>query len=282
MNAGHTTKMNYIKDNSETEASTAKHEAAATSMTTCMASVQGLRLQVTADILEKKLQGLSGLSDKDRQDWVADIASYRDAAAKGQMMPAAVDPANPTRAMQRLSMDDQMAVNQQYSTASQALIAKCSAMAGDGKIEEHDYSKSGGLVDHSMSPANKNAQQQERKAASGKGIGGSTNLEYMRRTAGCEKSIKGHLAKLTADMLETKLKSASGVTPQKRQEWQADIAAWRAAEQAGLDQATPPDASNPYRWYDYVTNQERAQINQQHAAFSTKIMQDCAKGSAGL
>ncbi len=282
MNAGHTTKMNYVKDNSETQASAAKHEAAANSTQACLASVQGMRHRVTADILQKKLDALTKLSDQERTDWEADIASFRTAAEQNQIMPAAVDPANPTRGLQRLTMEDQVAINTEYAAASQALMAKCTAMAGDGKIEEHDYSKGGGLVDHSTSPANKQAKQQVRKAANGTGIGGSTNLEYMRRTAGCENPIKGHLAKVTADMLEAKLKKAGNLTPEQRSQWEADLASWRAAESAGLDQASPPDPSNPYRWQDYVTNQERQQINMQHASFTQQVMRECAKQDAGL
>ncbi len=283
MNAGHTTKMNYIQDNSATQASAAKSDATMSSMTQCISSVQGVRLQVTADRLQKKMEALPNLSAKDRKNWGADIASFRDAAQKGQVMPATVDPANPTRAMQRLTMDDQMAINQDYSTASQALMAKCTAMAGDGKIEERDPTKGGGLVDHSKSPSNPfAAKNAPRKAMSGKGIGGSTNLEYMRRTSGCADALKGHLAKLTADKLEAKFKAASGLSPQKRQEWEEDIAAWRVAERSGANSATPPDANNPYRWYDYLTNAERQQINTQHAAFNNKVIRECNSGDAGL
>ena len=44
-------------------------------------------------------------------------------------MPMSPDPKNPMRYMMRLGPDDQMAVNQEHATATQALMAKCSAVA---------------------------------------------------------------------------------------------------------------------------------------------------------
>jgi hypothetical protein len=90
------------------------------------------------------------------------------------------------------------------------------------------------------------------------------------------------LAQVTADTLEEKLNAAQGVSDQKRQEWEEDITAWREAAQAGKDSPNPPDPDNPYRWYDYVSNAERAAINRKHADFITKLMKQCAdKGKMG-
>lgn len=79
---------------------------------------------------------------------------------------------------------------------------------------------------------------------------GATRADYMERggVVACYDRVKGHMAKVTADTLEAKLKVASGLSPQQRQQWEEDVAAWRTAERIGADQAIPPDLDNPYRW----------------------------------
>ena len=106
---------------------------------------------------------------------------------------------------------------------------------------------------------------------------GATNLDYFERAGvtECFDPIKGHMAKVTADALEAKLKSAATLSPHQRKEWGEDIAAWRTAEQAGADEAIPPDLDNPYRWQDRLTKSERQQINQQYSAFVNKITTEC-------
>jgi hypothetical protein len=281
MNSGITRKMNYVQDNSATQESTARGAMAMSNLQSCMAQVQPLRWKLFADRLEPRWAAASG---KEKKELEEDLLVLRQAQNGGATaMPQSPDPKNPMRYMTRFSAQDQMAINQEYSTLSQQMIADCSAQADVTAKSPERQAKSGGLVDHSKSPSNPNAPKNKpRKAAVGTGIGGSTNLEYMRRTAGCENPIKGHLAKVTADTLEAKLKAAGNIPPQKRQEWEADIAAWRAAEQAGADKAMPVDPDNPFRWYDYVTSQERAKINQEHAAFSADVMRECAKQDAGL
>nr|MBP9855121.1 hypothetical protein [Candidatus Omnitrophota bacterium] len=246
----------------------------------CLKGVTTLRFKIMADIMEKKMNSLT-LTDKERADWEADIASIRELPETGAMMPKAVDPANPSRAMTRLTMDDQMTLNNEYSKQSQELMASCQTQESPRMGREP---KSGGLVDKSKSPANKKAKPTPKKqyADLNKGRGGSTNLLALRRDNGCFDQIKGHLAKVTADALESKLNNTKGVSDQKRKEWEEDITAWRAAEANGQDSPEPPDPDNPYRWYDYVSNSERAAINKQHADFNNKIIKECNDRPSGL
>jgi hypothetical protein len=87
--------------------------------------------------------------------------------------------------------------------------------------------------------------------------------------------MKGHMARVTADKLEAKLKTAAGLTPQQRKEWNDDIASWRAAEAAGAEQPVPPDPNNPYRWQTRLTRTERQEIQMNHSAFVNKIRDEC-------
>lgn len=247
----------------------------------CLKGVTALRFTIMADMMEKKMNAMN-ISGQERADWEADIASIRELPGSGQMMPKPVDPKNPARALTRLSTEEQMTLNTEYSKQSQDLMGKCQESA-PGRSTGRPI-KSGGLVDRSKSPANKNAPKPtpKKKHDLEKGRGGSTNLLAMRRDAGCADQLKGHLAKVTADTLQEKLNSAKGISAQKRKEWEEDIAAWRAAAEAGQNSAEPVDPNNPYRWYDYVSNAERAAINKKHLDFNNKIMKECNSKPSGL
>lgn len=242
----------------------------------CLKKLSNLRWKIMADMMESKMNRLNP-SGKEREAWEADIASIRDVAQTGAPAPTPADPSNPARYMLRLDSNEQVAMMQEYARQNEIESAKCTSMSA--RMEERDYTQSGGLVDKSKSPANKKAAKQKVKEYTQEelnyGRGGSTNLLGLRRDKGCADAIKGHLAKVTADTLEAKLNQAGNISAQKQTEWQEDIAAFRAAEAAGLDSPEPPDPSNPYRWYDYVTKAERAQINKQHADFAAKITRDC-------
>lgn len=249
----------------------------------CMKGVTGLRYVIMAEMMEKKMQTLK-LSDKERAEWEADIAAVKKVAAEGgTTMPQSTDPANPMRPLMRLSApEEQTQFNNEYMAQTQTLMKECSKPAG-ASAKSETRPKGTGLVDHSQSPSNPNAKKFVQKEQDlERGRGGSTNLLALRRDKGCADALKGHLAQVTADKLEAKLKAAGNLPAQKRKEWEEDIAAWRAAQQAGVDTATPPDPDNPYRWYDYVTNAERAAINKEHADFNNKIIRECNNRPSGL
>jgi|GEM_PF-1094779 len=286
MGIGKRTEMNYVQDNSAAMNSSAAQQQSMTDIQACLGQVRGVRWRVVAQKLESKMQAIPNLSAQDRQAWEADIAAVREADTKALMMPVSPDPSQPMRYMMRLTQEEQMAVNQEYAVQSQAMTAQCSAQANSGVTARAP--STGGLVDHSQSPANPNARRmnpttpasQPWNGSSGGGslssALGATNLDYLDKTSSCDNPIKGNFARLTADKLQGKLNTASGLTPGKRKELEADIAAWRTAQSAGADIAVPPDPSNPYRYYDHLTRDERAEINQQHAAFANKITAGCA------
>jgi hypothetical protein len=93
--------------------------------TACQQKLAGLRWNIMADHMQKNLDAATGLSGKDKADYQADIKSMRDAAASGAQMPAAVDPANPMRAMMRVAPQDQIAITTEFSTQYAAKMAAC-------------------------------------------------------------------------------------------------------------------------------------------------------------
>jgi hypothetical protein len=251
----------------------------------CMAKVTGARYAVMAEMMEKKMQKLNP-QGKERADWEEDIAAVKAVAEGGGMaMPQVKDAANPYRPITRLSSpDEMMALNTEYSKKSQEMIAECSGPAKSSTPVGRKL-KTSGLVDHSKSPANPDAVKAPTKLNTKKVQGGALgagDLTYMKGYSHCFDPLKGHLAKVTADKLEAKLKSSSGISAQKRKEWEEDIAAWREAERNGADKPNPPDPNNPYRWYDYVSNQERQQINKEHLDFNNKIVKECGDKPSGL
>jgi hypothetical protein len=69
----------------------------------CLKKAQYVRWAIMADLMEKRMNE-KNISGKERADWEADIASLREFAEKAEgQMPPAVDPANPMRAMMRLT-----------------------------------------------------------------------------------------------------------------------------------------------------------------------------------
>jgi hypothetical protein len=106
-------------------ASAAGNQAIVGKVTACQQKLQGLRLEIMADHMQHNLDAAAGLSAKDKSDFQADIKSVRDAAAAGQQAPAPVDPANPMRAMNRLTLQDQMSMSTEFGTQYAQKMAAC-------------------------------------------------------------------------------------------------------------------------------------------------------------
>jgi hypothetical protein len=108
-------------------AGAAANQGIVAKVTACQQKLQGLRLSIMADHMQKNLAASTGLSAKDKADYEADIRSVRDAAAAGQQMPAPVDSANPSRAMTRLTLQDQMSMSTEFGAQYAQKMAACQA-----------------------------------------------------------------------------------------------------------------------------------------------------------
>jgi len=106
-------------------AASAASAGAIAQITECQGKVKHLRLDMQADYMQRDLDSKTGLSAQQRSEYEADIRSVREAAAAGLDMPAAVDPANPARAMMRLSTDQQMAMGTEYGQKMMAELLSC-------------------------------------------------------------------------------------------------------------------------------------------------------------
>jgi hypothetical protein len=282
MNVGHTTPMNMVKDTAAADRQQAKSDANINAMQQCFAQLQGIRWVVMAEKMQAKMTALNP-SGQERQDWEADIAVVKQAQQGGATMPQSPDPKNPMRFMMRLSPEEQLAMNNDVMERTTKMQKECTE--GRTGIVEREIT-AGGPVDRTKSPANKNATAAPKDPNRGNAKGGALGagkvdglVEYNK----CYEPLRGHLAKVTAEALESKLaKAPASLTAQQRTEWQQDIASWRAAEQAGKDTADPADPANPFRWQDHFTNAERAAINQKHAQFNNEIVRKCDSRPSGL
>jgi hypothetical protein len=91
----------------------------------CQEQAKTLRLSLLAEYLQKRLDASPGLSAQERADFEADIKATREGAAKGLDMPPAVDPANPMRAMMRLTPQDQVAYGEAFGTRYVQQLTSC-------------------------------------------------------------------------------------------------------------------------------------------------------------
>jgi hypothetical protein len=91
----------------------------------CQQEVKGLRLNLMADYMQRSLDAAQGLSAEQRTEFEADIRATRNAAAAGLDMPAPVDPANPMRAMMRLTPEQQMAHATEYGQKMVQQLTAC-------------------------------------------------------------------------------------------------------------------------------------------------------------
>ncbi len=252
----------------------------------CMKKASFVRWAIMADLMEKRMNE-KGISGKERADWEADIASLREFAETAEgSMPKAVDPSNPMRAMMRLTdTNDMMTISNETSTKTQELLAECQKQ-GPQRPKVKLTGTTSQILAAKKVQAKKDAENEaiyQRNKAQGTGGGslsaslGATDLRYMKTAVKCYDPIHGHMAKVTAEMLERRLKEASGISAEKRKMWQEDIDAWRAAQAAEADQPDPPDPDDPYRWQDYITKEDRQTINSQHAKFVNEINKKCGE-----
>ncbi|MCU1299490.1 MAG: hypothetical protein JWO91_3768 [Acidobacteriaceae bacterium] len=103
----------------------ANRQAAAQQISGCTDSAKGLRLSIMADKMQQRLTASKGLSAKERADFEADIKATRDAADQKLDYAPTVDPKNPSRAMMRLTAQDQTELITEFSNRYLATMQNC-------------------------------------------------------------------------------------------------------------------------------------------------------------
>jgi hypothetical protein len=258
----------------------------------CTASLLTLRWKIFGDHLEQKMNA-SSLSPQEHREWMEDLAAVRTAQNGDGMTQPKSPGSNPSRYLMRLTPQEQMAINQEYSTQSVQMTTNCMSSANgqagrlggtvtDARSQElaamHERRRaeraSGKTAD--LAAANADAQawlgarpfKLQRYAA-----GSSTQANYLQQSGvlECFDRQKGFRAHETLAKLATKRAS---VAAQDRQELEAWISAWSAAEAAGKDEPVPV-GSNPLGYLKFLANVDQQEINAACSALHNAIGSEC-------
>ena len=105
--------------------------------------------------------------------------------------------------------------------------------------------------------------------------GSATQADYLEKsgTLACYDRQKGFRAHQTAERLMTK---RATVAPQDRQELDAWVTAWQAAEQAGKDEPAPISPNNQQGWLKFLTNADQQELNMASSIVHNQIAGECA------
>jgi hypothetical protein len=261
----------------------------------CMAGVAGVRWQLMAERMESKLRSMPNLSSPERKAWEEDIAVVRAAEQSGaKTMPQSPDPRNPARYMTRLTPQDQIAMIQEQSTRTQQIMAGCSgrmsASAGVADSEQarrsqelaamHEQRRAGRNVAQNLDPNAARAEAQAWLAArpfkpKAYENGSATQADYLEKSGAlaCFDRQKGFRAHQNVQRLETKRAS---VAPQDRQELEAWISAWQAAERAGKDEPAAISAGNQQGWLRFLSGADQQEMNAANSALQTMVRTECS------
>jgi hypothetical protein len=94
----------------------------------CTASIMTLRWKIFGDHLEQKMNA-STLSPEERKEWMEDLSVVRNAQNGDGMTQPKSPGSNPSRYLMRLTPQEQMAVNQEFSTQSLQMTQNCMSSA---------------------------------------------------------------------------------------------------------------------------------------------------------
>lgn len=254
----------------------------------CMEATHGVRWQIMAEHMEKKLASMPNLSAQDRKAWEEDIAVVRAAQASGATKPPqSPDPKNPMRYMTRLDPNDQIAMSQEQMARTQQVMASCRNGGGPQTAESSARSSELAAM-HDARRAQRNAPPADAAAANAAAqawmdahpftphkyaAGSATQADYLEKsgTLECFDRAKGFRAKEIADKLTAKRNSV----PEQRQQLDGWITAWRAAEKSGAEEASPPAGSGAQDYLHLLSNTEQQEINMANSIVHNKVRDEC-------
>ena len=255
----------------------------------CMGATKGVRWQIMAEHMEKKLASMPSLPAQERKAWEEDIAVVRAAQASGAAtMPQSPDPKNPMRYMTRLDTNEQLAMSQEQMQRTQQVMAGCRGGGATQTAEASARAQELAAM-HDQRRAQRNAPPADAGAANAAAqawleahpftphkyaAGSATQADYLEKsgTLACFDRSKGFRAKEVADKLATKRNS---IAAEQRQQLEGWITAWRAAEQAGSDEPTPPAGSAAQGYLRLLSNSDQQEINMASSTVHNKILAEC-------
>lgn len=261
----------------------------------CMSAMAGVRWQLMAEHMENKLRSMPNVSAQERKAWEEDIAVVR-AAQQGdaKTMPQSPDPKNPSRYLTRLTPQEQVAMIQEQSARSQQIMAGCNgrASAATGAPDSdtarrsqdlaamHEQRRAGRNVSQNLDPGAAKAEAQAWLDArpfkpSAYTAGSATQAEYLQKSGAlaCFDRQKGFRAHQNVQRLTAK---RATVAPQDRQELDAWINAWRAAEQSGKDEPAPISSNNPQGWLKFLTGADQQEMNLANSTLQNMVRTECS------
>lgn len=100
-------------------------QAAMQNFNQCTAAAKGLRPRLVAEALQRRLDNTPGISTKERGELQTDIQAAWASAGKGLDKIESADPKNPYRAEMRLTPQEQMEINHEYSQQYMQLVQTC-------------------------------------------------------------------------------------------------------------------------------------------------------------
>jgi outer membrane murein-binding lipoprotein Lpp len=203
-------------------------------------------------------------------------------------MPRSPDPKNPMRYMTRLDTNEQLAMSQEQMARTQQVMAGCQ---GGGAAQTADASARAQELAamHDQRRAQRNAPPADAGAANSAAqawldahpftprkyaAGSATQADYLEKsgTLACFNRTKGFRAKELADKLSTKRNS---IAAEQRQQLEGWITAWRAAEQAGSDEPTPPAGSDAQGYLRLLSNSDQQEVNMATSIVHNKVRDEC-------
>lgn len=255
----------------------------------CMGATKGVRWQIMAEHMEKKLSSLPNLSAQERKAWEEDIAVVRAAQASGATtMPQSPDPKNPMRYMTRLDTNEQLAMSQEQGARMRQVMAGCQGGGATQTAESSARAQELAAM-HEQRRAQRNAPPADAGAAQAAAqawldahpftarkyaAGSSTQADYLEKsgTLACFDRVKGFHAREVADKLTAK---RSSIAAEQRQQLEGWISAWRTAEQGGSDEAAPPAGSGAQDYLRLLSNTDQQEINMATSIVHNKVRDEC-------
>jgi hypothetical protein len=255
----------------------------------CMEATHGVRWQIMAEHMEKKLATMPGLSTQERKGWEEDIAVVRAAQASGATAaPQSPDPKNPMRYMTRLDSNDQLTMSQEQMARTQQVMAGCRSGGVPQTAATSAQSQELAAM-HDQRRAQRNAPPADAAAANAAAqawmdahpftphkyaAGSATQADYLEKsgTLECFDRSKGFRAREVADKLTA---MRSSVSSEQRQQLEGWISAWRAAEKAHSDEVTAPAGAGAQDYMRLLSSTDQQEINMATSIVHNKVRDEC-------
>jgi hypothetical protein len=266
----------------------------------CMDASYGFRETLIADRIEQRLAISTALKPDERAVWQADIDALR-AVPRNHAAFRGPDRERPQHYLDGMTADEFRAIQSMATRFQQEVQLSCEQKYGDiarkrdgettasqaqfeanlrAKFVEPTDVKTlslTALTSPFPEPEGPSAEEQIAVARAAAQSRQAAAQGGANRVADCTAGMGALRWQLMADKMEQGLNAATGLTAQKRADWQADIAATRRAATQRLPMVEAIDPANPYRFMTWLSNDEQMAIGTQFATQAATYMATCTK-----